>query len=245
VPLDQATAVLGAVDEVARTGPPELLLMVVGPAPERPTPPGQAPSGPAAFLIVSATYQGSTADAAAAVASITSQPGVTGGFVTRTYLEIQGGSALLPFGLRHYWKGHFVRELDGVATDAILDAMRARVGSMSFMLLEAISGRARDEPPGGASFGQRGARWNVTALAIWEDTADDAVQIAWARRAADGLLPASFSGAGYGNYASVDETADRVRAGFSTDRFERLRRVKRQYDPDNTFRFNHNIPPAD
>ena len=112
------------------------------------------------------------------------------------------------------------------------------------MLLEAINGRARAEPEGGAAFGQREARWNVSALAIWEDPAADAEQIAWVRRTTDALAPSSFSGAGYANYAPVDETPDRVRAAYGTERFERLARVKRRYDPDNVFRFNHNIPPA-
>ena len=67
--------------------------------------------------------------------------------------------------------------------------------------------------------------------------------IGWARRVVDALGPSSFSGAGYGNYA-MDEPADRVRAAFGPERFERLAQVKRRYDPDNVFRFNHNIPPA-
>ncbi|MEO7117901.1 MAG: BBE domain-containing protein, partial [Candidatus Limnocylindrales bacterium] len=53
-----------------------------------------------------------------------------------------------------------------------------------------------------------------------------------------------LSGAGYANYAPVDETDDRVRAAFGTDRFERLVGIKHRYDPDNAFRFNLNIPPS-
>ncbi len=84
----------------------------------------------------------------------------------------------------------------------------------------------------------------MTALAIWEDPAEDARQIGWARQTADALRRSSLTGAGYGNYAPVDETAERVRAAFGEERFARLAAVKRRYDPDNVFRFNHNIPPA-
>jgi FAD/FMN-containing dehydrogenase len=42
----------------------------------------------------------------------------------------------------------------------------------------------------------------------------------------------------------VDETPERVVAAFGAERYERLARVKRRYDPDNVFRFNLNIPPA-
>jgi FAD/FMN-containing dehydrogenase len=111
------------------------------------------------------------------------------------------------------------------------------------MLIEAITGRARHEPERGAAFGQREARWNASALGIWEDAADDDANIAWVRRTADSLRPSSYSGAGYGNYAQADEPAERVRAAFGPDRWERLVAAKRRYDPDNVFRFNHNIPP--
>jgi FAD/FMN-containing dehydrogenase len=194
-------------------------------------------------LRLSIAYQGTGAEAEAAVAPLLTLPRAT---LTRddvTYPELQARTGILPFGLRHYWKGHFVRELDAVAADAVVTAMETTPGEHSFLLVEAITGRARSEPDGGAAFGQRDARWNVSALAIWEDPADDDRQRAWARHAADTFAASSLSGAGYGNYANDDETEERIRAGFGTDRMDRLVAVKRRYDPDNVFRFNHNIRP--
>ena len=55
----------------------------------------------------------------------------------------------------------------------------------------------------------------------------------------------STSGGGYLNYGAPDEPIERVRAAYGDANFERLRQVKRRYDPHNLFRFNHNIPPAE
>ena len=52
-------------------------------------------------------------------------------------------------------------------------------------------------------------------------------------------------GGGYLNYGAPDEPIERVRAAYGDAKFERLRQVKRRYDPHNLFRFNHNIPPAE
>jgi FAD/FMN-containing dehydrogenase len=41
----------------------------------------------------------------------------------------------------------------------------------------------------------------------------------------------------------MDEGQERVRATYR-ENYERLARVKAQYDPDNVFRINQNIQPA-
>ncbi|MFI6488864.1 BBE domain-containing protein [Streptomyces sp. NPDC050564] len=48
------------------------------------------------------------------------------------------------------------------------------------------------------------------------------------------------------NFLSPDEATDTegVRAVYGAERYDRLAAVKRQYDPANVFRFNHNILPA-
>jgi FAD/FMN-containing dehydrogenase len=160
------------------------------------------------------------------------------------YPEIQDMSGRLPFGLRHYWKGHFLRALDEPVIGGVVEAMATRPGGHSMLLLEAIRGAARQEPEGGSAFNQRTATWNGSALAIWDDPADDDAQIMWARHAAELLEIGSLNGAGYANYAPFDETNERVRLAFGTESFARLAKIKARYDPGNRFRFNLNIAPG-
>jgi FAD/FMN-containing dehydrogenase len=222
-------------------------MFMVGPGLD--TPPDRQPD-PAldpVIVAINLAYQGSAADAEAAIEplrALRAVPGVGGGFRPVSYAELQSRTGILPFGLRHYWKGHFLRELDAGAIDGVVAAVQTMPPGHSFLLLESITGRARHEPAGGAAFGQREARWNASALGVWEDPADDEANIAWVRRTADSFRSSSYSGAGYGNYAQADEPAERIRASFGDERFERLSRVKARYDPENVFRFNHNIPPA-
>lgn len=161
-----------------------------------------------------------------------------------SYLEVQAMNGRLPFGLRHYWKGHFLRAMDEAVVLGIVDSLADHPAGRGGILLEAIRGVAHLEPDGGVAFGQRAATWNASALAIWEDPADDDAQITWARNAASRLAIGSLTGAGYANYAPVDETTERVRLAFGTERFARLARVKQRYDPGNRFRFNLNVAPG-
>ncbi|MBA3687730.1 MAG: FAD-binding oxidoreductase [Chloroflexi bacterium] len=159
-----------------------------------------------------------------------------------SYLDMQATNGLLQFGLRNYWKGHFVREIPEAVLDATIDDYVAGrlLGSV---LIEPIAGVARREPRGGAAFGQRDAHYNVSALAIWEDPGEDSSRIAWARSYASSLEPVSVSGGGYLNY-STEETGERILAAFGDEKFSRLVGLKSKWDPDNRFRFNHNIPPS-
>ena len=246
VPIAELRQALEAAASLAQSIPDELNMFMAGPGFD--TPPDREPDpavDPVVFGI-NLSFQGSAADAEAAIQplrALPTLPGASAEFRQVTYAELQSRTGILPFGLRHYWKGHFVRDLDASAMDAVVAASGDTPPGHSFLLLEAITGRARHEPEGGAAFGQREARWNMSALGIWEDAAHDDENIAWVRRTADALRASSYSGAGYGNYAQADEPAERVRAAFGPERWARLVDVKRRYDPENVFRFNHNIPP--
>jgi FAD/FMN-containing dehydrogenase len=236
-PAAEAARMLRVVRELAAAAPDELVLQaLLGTS-------RQTHNEVAAVIVC---FQGSASAGERAIAPLRStlRPLLD---VVRplSYAEMQATSALMPFGWRHYWKGQFLSEFTDAVVDMAVEEFGLRpVPSWSGLLFEFIGGAPNRVPEAAMAFNHRGARFNVSALGIWEDPAQDAAQTAWARRFAAALAPGS-AGAGYVNYMNADEPSDRVRLAYGNAKFDRLRQIKKRYDPDNVFRFNQNIPPAD
>jgi FAD/FMN-containing dehydrogenase len=147
-----------------------------------------------------------------------------------------------PPGMRNYWSAEY---LTGVPDD-FLDVYCSRAQSLPvptgtmhvlFPLGGAIAAGPRDYP-----VPYRDAPWAVHPFAMWEDPAQDERCIQWVRDACADARPWS-TGAVYLNFIG-DEGTERVTAGMGAENTGRLAALKRRYDPDNVFRFNHNISPA-
>jgi FAD/FMN-containing dehydrogenase len=143
---------------------------------------------------------------------------------------------------RHYWKGHFVRELPDELLDELLRRIVALGRPPGGILIESIHGAPKDADEASGVVGFRDAAFNITAMATWQDPALDEEYIAWARDTAAAIEPWSLGG--YVNYMQADEPVERLRAVVGADAFERLQAVKQRYDPTNVLRRNQNIPPA-
>jgi FAD/FMN-containing dehydrogenase len=91
------------------------------------------------------------------------------------------------------------------------------------------------------AFAHRQSRILVAYLALCEDVEEAQRHDAWATDAI-AALKQSDSGA-YVNFVAL-EGKERLRAAYPGETWERLRRIKRQYDPENLFHLNQNIPPA-
>lgn len=168
-------------------------------------------------------------------------PPLEDGIRPMRYTEVQRIFAEVPFGLQNYWKGEFLADMPPEVMDLTVTSFEAVTSDHSVILIEAPHGAVHRVDEGETAFGQRGARYNASALAIWEDPRDSDRHISWARAYADALTP--FATGGYVNYLGDDASRDDVAAAYGFQRYQRLAALKTKYDPSNVFRFNQNIAP--
>lgn len=157
------------------------------------------------------------------------------------YPELQEIFGRMPPGLRNYWSGRFLRELPDELIDLTAGHLRP-ADVYGTILLEPMHGAAARVLPDATAFAGREAKYNATFIGFWQNPDEDERRIELARAYSAILTPWALGG-GYLNYAS-EPAGETLETEFGADRFARLRAVKRQFDPDNSFRFNHNISPA-
>jgi FAD/FMN-containing dehydrogenase len=147
-----------------------------------------------------------------------------------------------PPGFRNYWSAEHLNEFPD---EAIIAFCRRAAGipspTPSQQLLVPWGGavaRDADKWP----LPHRSAAWVVHPFGLWPDEADDQAGIEWARGLCTDMKPWA-TGAVYLNFIG-DEGQDRVMAGYGKDNYDRLARVKGEFDPGNVFHLNQNIKPA-
>jgi FAD/FMN-containing dehydrogenase len=149
--------------------------------------------------------------------------------------------ALYPPGaLQHYWKANFVRELTDDAIAAHLEWGPKVPVVNSTVHIYPINGACHRVPGDATAFAHRDATFATVIAGMWPDPAQNEANIAWVRAYYDATAPHSETG-GYVNFMSGDDQG-RVPANYGAN-YERLRDVKRTYDPDNLFHMNQNIKP--
>ncbi|HEX9258325.1 MAG TPA: BBE domain-containing protein, partial [Acidimicrobiales bacterium] len=94
------------------------------------------------------------------------------------------------------------------------------------------------------AYAERSAKWMSSFDGNWVDPADNAANIAWVRSAFNDVARYG-KGSTYTNFTGqADESSDALAQNAYGPNTERLRAIKRKYDPDNFFRVNPNILPA-
>jgi len=147
-----------------------------------------------------------------------------------------------PKGKRNYWTADFYEDLPDKAVDVLVEHATKPVSPFTQIIVVAGGGAIARVAEDATAFGQRTAAWNIHYLSMWEDPGDDQRNIDYTRELAAGMKPWS-TGRVYLNFIG-DEGLHRVEAAFGPEKFARLQAVKREWDPENLFRHNQNIPPS-
>ena len=146
-----------------------------------------------------------------------------------------------PHGLNYYWKSEYLPPL----SDALIDTLAAHAWRVetpeSYTIIFHLGGAVARLDPDGSAFEDRRATHATVIDAVWSEPARESACVAWTRGFWEAIRPYS-TGRIYVNFLG-DEGQGRVHSAYGEAKYERLRALKRTYDPTNFFRVNQNITP--
>ena len=149
-----------------------------------------------------------------------------------------------PKGMHNYWSGDFLTGFPDEAIDTYLAHAQPPVSPLTQIIVVAGGGAISDISDEAMAFGNRTAPWNLHYLSMWPpDHTQVQVNIDFTRALAGAMKPWT-TGQVYLNFIG-DEGLTRVESAYGPKKYARLRQIKKEWDPDNVFRHNQNIPPAD
>ncbi len=146
-----------------------------------------------------------------------------------------------PTGSLNYWLSSFTDGLPDALIDAAVERFASVPSTMTAILLEHFHGAVTRVAPTDTAVPHREAGWNLLIPSVWTDPSATQANIGWTRETHAALAP-HLSERRWLNYLGDDQAEDAVQAAYGPN-YERLREIKRRYDPTNVFHLNHNIAP--
>jgi len=148
-----------------------------------------------------------------------------------------------PHGHRYWERGDYLAGLPDDAIDALVTGARTISSPLSEILLFPMGGAVARVPSEATAFGDRSAPWAVWIASQWTDPDEDDLHRDWTRGFSETLAPWT-TGAVYVNAIGGDVTDARKAAAYGGPaKLERLRELKRAWDPENLFHLNANVAP--
>jgi FAD/FMN-containing dehydrogenase len=146
-----------------------------------------------------------------------------------------------PEGALNYWLSSFTDGLSDALIDTAVERFASVPSTMTAILFEHFHGAVTRVAPTDTAVPHREPGWNLLIPSVWTDRAATDANISWTRDAFAALAP-HFAARRWLNYLGDDQAEDAIRAAYGPN-YERLRDIKRRYDPTNLFHLNHNIAP--
>jgi hypothetical protein len=147
-----------------------------------------------------------------------------------------------PDGLNQYWKTEYFPRLSPELLSAWRDGAMKVASPLSYSVIFHIGGVNNERAEDDGAVGNRDARFIGGFSGVWPPGNNGSAIVTGVRDAWRGILPFS-TGGNYVNFQLADDTPERTAAAYRGN-LERLRQIKATYDPENLFRTNRNISPA-
>ena len=152
-------------------------------------------------------------------------------------------NAMEPKWLHRYWKAEFFPGLSNELLDGFRESGLRVTSPLSQSVIFHLAGALNDHEDDDGAVGNRDARYIGGFNATWPPGAPSDPHVAWARAGWARIRPFS-TGGNYVNFQLAEDDSTRTAAAYGRN-YRRLQRVKADYDPDNLFRVNRNVPPAE
>jgi FAD/FMN-containing dehydrogenase len=244
-PQDMATEALRAARDIIKVLPREVgTLVACLNAPPAPFVPEQYHFAPGVALLIAGFD--SAQDHAQAVAPVREMLAPAVEFVTPIpYTALQQMlDESAPWGIFGYKKAHYLEDLSDAVIEVIVEYLPRKSSPMTFIPIFPLGGAYRDVGENDTAFGgSRSAGYALNIAAVAPDAELLAADRAWVRALWEALVPHAAGSGSYVNFMT-DYEEDRVRAAYGPAKYDRLARVKAEYDPTNVFHLNANIKPA-
>ncbi len=240
-PLSEATELLPKFRELCDAAPDELTIWsVLRKAPPLPFLPEEWHGRE--VLIFAACYAGDMAEGEAAMRDLRALGSPIADVIgPHPFTGWQAAfDPLLTPGARNYWKSRDFLALGDGTIGAILEAVGHLPDPQCEVFIAHVGGAMARVASDATAFPQRDSHFTMNVHTRWDDPANDAACISWAR----GLFEATAADAApsvYVNFMPEDEP-ERLAEAYGGN-LDRLREIKARYDPANLFRVNHNIQP--
>ncbi|MCY0878095.1 MAG: FAD-binding oxidoreductase [Firmicutes bacterium] len=148
---------------------------------------------------------------------------------------------MLPPAHFGYMESLYVKDFsDALIDDAITMMTQARPGQM--VMLWPLGGAMARHRPEDTAFGDRKAGVLVLWESGWETPDQAEAGIQWVRTHRQALKREAYNGGTYLNVTDLSHAATIIPQTYGAN-YDRLKAIKRKYDPMNRLRFNANIKP--
>jgi FAD/FMN-containing dehydrogenase len=149
--------------------------------------------------------------------------------------------ASFPHGWRYYFRACDVAELSDDVIGVMVEHGRRIVSPITTVALFQMGGAVARVGESETAFNGRSAGFTVNINGNSRSAAGFESEREWARTFWAALEP--YHTSVYVNFL-MEEGEERIRAAYGAEKYERLKALKRRYDPTNLFRLNQNIPPG-